>query len=121
MFINIEIIKKLETLLASDKAAWDWGQPFVLGNFVPCVCIIIQKIRKNQKNLKTLNLKSIIKTQGYNFHGLPVVRNPPCNAGDVNLIPGRGNKIPHAGRQTSQRKPELLSPNAATKDLLCCN
>ena len=43
------------------------------------------------------------------FPGGPVVKNPPCNAGDVGLIPGWGTKIPHAVRQ--------LSPQAATKDL----
>ena len=30
------------------------------------------------------------------FPGGPVVENPPCNAGDVSLIPGQGARIPHA-------------------------
>ena len=30
-----------------------------------------------------------------------MVKNPPCNAGDAGLIPGRGNKIPHASEQLS--------------------
>ena len=40
----------------------------------------------------------------------PVVKIPPCNAGDVNSIPGQGTKIPHAMEQ--------LSPPAATTELL---
>ena len=30
----------------------------------------------------------------------PVVKNPPCNAGDVGLIPGQGTKVPHAPEPT---------------------
>ena len=36
-----------------------------------------------------------------------MVKNPPYNAGDVGLIPGRGTKIPHAAGQ--------LSPCATTR------
>ena len=35
--------------------------------------------------------------------GGPVVKNPPCNAGDPGLIPGQGTKIPHAVGQLSPR------------------
>ena len=35
------------------------------------------------------------------FLGGPVVKNPPSNAGDAGLIPGRGTKIPHAAGQLS--------------------
>ena len=42
------------------------------------------------------------------FPGGPVVKNPPCNVGDVGLIPGQGTKIPHAVGQ--------LSPHAATRE-----
>ena len=35
------------------------------------------------------------------FPGGPVVKNPPCNVGDVGLIPGQGTKIPHAVGQLS--------------------
>ena len=34
------------------------------------------------------------------FPGGPVVKNPPCNAGDVDLIPGQGTKITHATEPT---------------------
>ena len=30
------------------------------------------------------------------FSGVPVVKNPPCNAGDKGSIPGKGAKILHA-------------------------
>ena len=37
------------------------------------------------------------------FHGDPVVKNPPSNAWDVGSIPGQGTKIPHAMGQLSPR------------------
>ena len=97
------------------------GNLLSLGILCHVRALLFKSKKKSKNNLKTLNLKSIIKTQGYDFRGGPVVRNPAGNAGDVNLIPGRRNKIPHAGRQTSQRQPELPSPSAATKDLPCCS
>ena len=33
--------------------------------------------------------------QIWDFPGGPVVKNPPCNARDVGLIPSQGTKIPH--------------------------
>ena len=39
----------------------------------------------------------------------PVVKNPPSNAGDVGLIPGRGTKIPYVAGQLSPCM-QLLSP-----------
>ena len=45
----------------------------------------------------------------WDFPGGRVVKNPPCNAGDVGLIPGQGTKIPRAIVQ--------LSPQAATTEL----
>ena len=39
--------------------------------------------------------------RGQVFPGGPVVKNPPCNAGDVGSIPGQGTKIPHAEKQPS--------------------
>ena len=38
----------------------------------------------------------------YDFPGGPVVKNPPCNAGDTSSIPGQGTKISHAAEQLSQ-------------------
>ena len=37
------------------------------------------------------------------FVGGPVVKNPPSSAEDVDLIPGRGTKIPHIMKQLSLR------------------
>ena len=37
----------------------------------------------------------------WDFPDGPVVKNPPSNAGDAGLIPGRGTKIPHAMGQLS--------------------
>ena len=54
------------------------------------------------------------------FPGGSVVKNLPCNAGDMGLIPGWGTKIPHATGQLSlcatTRQPVLCN-----KDLACCN
>ena len=74
------------------------------------------------------------------FLGGPVVKNLPCNGGDVGLIPGRGNKIPHATEQLSLSmpsiKPRTTKPEHAnyyvcmpqleslcipTKDPTCCS
>ena len=42
-----------------------------------------------------------------------MVKNPPCNADDGDLIPGQGTKIPHAVEQ--------LSPHAGTTEPVCHN
>ena len=49
----------------------------------------------------------------WDFPGGLVVKNPPYNAGEAGLIPGRGTKIPHAARQ--------LSPRATTTELTHLN
>ena len=36
-----------------------------------------------------------LKQDNRDFPGSPVVKNLPANAGDMGLIPGPGNKIPH--------------------------
>ena len=60
---------------------------------------------------------------------IPVVKNLPCNAGDVGSIPVRGTKIPRAMEQLNPcaattepahqnywaRTPELQSPRTGTK------
>ena len=48
----------------------------------------------------------LVKTDHKDFPGGPVVKNPPCNAGDAGSIPGHRAKIPHAT--------EHLSPSTAT-------
>ena len=42
------------------------------------------------------------------FPGGPIIKNPPCNAGDAGSTPGQGARIPHAVEQ--------LSPLATTKE-----
>ena len=49
-----------------------------------------------------------------NFPGGPVVKNPPCNAGNASLIPGQGTNIPQTSGQLSLR-PALKIPCATTK------
>ena len=39
------------------------------------------------------------KTNTLDFPGGPVMKNPPCNAGDMGSIPGEATKIPHAAEQ----------------------
>ena len=43
----------------------------------------------------------------WDFPGGPGVKNPPCNAGDMSLIPGQGTKMPRVTRQ--------LTPCATTE------
>ena len=49
-----------------------------------------------------------------------MVKNLPCNAGDVGSIPNQGTKIPHAVEQLSPRatitEPRCLSPCATTRE-----
>ena len=47
------------------------------------------------QDLETSRQASCQKING-GFPGGPVVKNPPANAGDTDLIPGFGTKIPHA-------------------------
>ena len=42
------------------------------------------------------------------FPGGPVIKNPPCKAGDAGSIPSQGTRIPHAVEQ--------LSPLATAKE-----
>ena len=42
------------------------------------------------------------------FPGAPVVKNPPCIAGEIGLIPGHGTKISHPTEQ--------LSPPVTTRE-----
>ena len=50
-----------------------------------------------------LNSKNIghLKWKTQDFPGCPVVKNPPSNAEDMDLIPGQGTKIPHTPGQLS--------------------
>ena len=59
------------------------------------------------------------KCRSWDFPGGPVVKNPPCNVGDLGSLPWRGTKTPHATERLShnqrlcapqQRAPELVQP-----------
>ena len=56
---------------------------------------------------------TVKKPNRSDFPGGPVVKNPPCNAGDLGAIPGGGTKILYAT--------DLLSPRAATREPICRN
>ena len=47
------------------------------------------------------NLMYLIIYPVWNIPEGPVVKNPPCNARDVDLIPGQGTEIPYAAKQLS--------------------
>ena len=57
------------------------------------------------------------RSQYWDFPGGSVVKNPPCNAGDVGLIPAWGTKIPPASGQLEKtlmpqpKKEEILENN----------
>ena len=51
--------------------------------------------------------KSKQKNQTADFLSGPVIKNPPCNAGDAGSIPSRGTKSLHASKQLS---PSALEP-----------
>ena len=73
------------------------------------------------------------KGDSWDFPGGPVVKNPPCNAGNLGLVHGWGPKIPQASRQQSPsttateptcsgaRVPQPDTPGAARKGPGCCN
>ena len=48
-----------------------------------------------------------------------MVKNPPSNAGDAGLIPGRGTKISHATGQLSPHALQLLSSCDTTAEPTC--
>ena len=54
------------------------------------------------------------------FPGGPVVKNLPCNAGNVGSIPGRGTKTSQAAEQLSPGT-QLENPCTTTTVFLCHN
>ena len=60
------------------------------------------------------------KIEHRDFPCSPMVKNQPCNAGDISLIPGRRAKIPLAAEQLSPRG-QILSPYATTRESVGCN
>ena len=43
----------------------------------------------------------LLRVESQDFPSSPMVKNPPCNAGDAGSTPGWGTKIPHAAMQLS--------------------
>ena len=58
--------------------------------------LLYEKINKIKFFLKMTHTHTQKEVTGWELLGSPVVKNPPYNAGDASLIPGRGTKIPHA-------------------------
>ena len=52
-------------------------------------------------------IHSMLKSHKKGFPGGPVVKNPPCNAGDTSLIPGPGRS--HMPWNNKACVPQLLS------------
>ena len=52
----------------------------------------------------------------WDFPSDPVVKNPPCNAGDAGSIPSRETKIPRAVMQLSPRAMEPTCHGAQVLD-----
>ena len=62
-----------------------------------------------------------LKRMGRDFPGGPVVKNLLSNAGDTDLIPGQGTKIPHAMGQLSPCVTTREKASCCGEDLACCN
>ena len=63
------------------------------------------------------DLTQILKDLPRDFPGGPVIKNPPCDAGDTGSIPGQGTKIPHT---TEKLSPRTTTRESTTKDLSRC-
>ena len=72
--------------------------------------------------LSFLPLLDVIRLWTRDFPGGPVVKNPPCNAGDASSTPDQETTIPHAAGQLSPRATTRGKPaHPAMKDPTCCN
>ena len=60
--------------------------------------------------IKSVQWEHLILNVGH-FLGGPLVKNPPCNAKDMGLIPGQETKVSRAAEQLSPHAPELVSCN----------
>ena len=73
------------------------------------------------RHLRSVYAVSWQEPPSWDFPGGPVVENLPPNAGDVGLIPGQGNKIPHGMGQlslhpTSTEPERLRAREPATRE-----
>ena len=74
------------------------------------------KEKMTQKNSDSTIIVRFFKSNVRDFLGGPVVKNLPCNGGDVGSILSRGTKTPHAAEQLSP-VPQALSPHATTSHM----
>ena len=87
--------------------------------FFPIIIFVSKVVNCKKKEKRKKELHEGKKDRGAKeqFTGTstcgPVVKHPPCNAGDVGWIPGQGTKISHAAEQ--------LSLSAVTRELVLCN
>ena len=81
---------------------------FLRGKKSGLVLNLLEYLVKNRKDNRVLCIhKSKQNNQTVDFLSGPVIKNPPCNAGDAGSIPSRGTKSPHASKQLS---PSALEP-----------
>ena len=58
-----------------------------------------------------------LKLPFWDFPSGPVVKNLPCNAGNMGLMPGLRTKIPHAAGQANPYEPQLLILDSRASEL----
>ena len=85
-----------------------WGRSPGKRNGYPLQCSCLKKSMEEEPGwLQSMGSQRVRHDWATNtISDGPVVKNPPCNSGDVGSIPGWGTKIPHPTEQ--------LSPHAAT-------
>ena len=64
--------------------------------------------------------QTFVKSPFRDFLGGTVVKNSPCNAGDMDLIPGQGTRIPWDMGQLSLSTAATV-PTCCSKVPKCCN
>ena len=80
--------------------------------------VLYQKSSDSYLGLSTFSLYSLNESP-LDLPGGPVVKNPPANAGDMDLIPGLGRfHVPqgHWARERQVLKPEHLEPCSAPRE-----
>ena len=71
---------------------------WIFSTFYLVVLIVLSCQKKNILDQVNIKIQAF-----WDVPGSPVVKNRPCNAGDVGSIPGQGARIPHAVEQLSLR------------------
>ena len=71
--------------------------------------------------LRTFNKKVLFKKILQDFPGGPVVKNPACNAGNTDSIPGQRTKTPHASDQLIGLLGATAEPHATIRRKPACS